>query len=193
MGLSKEKILFIFKETGAFLQGHFILSSGLHSDTYFQCAKVLQYPWHSELFCKEIVNHFRKERIDVIVSPAIGGIVVGQEVARLLGVRAIFTEREESKMALRRGFEISAGEHVLVVEDVTTTGGSVQEVIEVARNSGGCVIAVTSIVDRSEGNIQFNIPFFSLFQMKIRNYPLDSCPLCQSGSIAVKPGSRGLK
>jgi len=193
LGLSKGKILSVFKETGALLQGHFILSSGLHSDIYFQCAKVFQYPWHSELFCKEIFNHFRDERIDVIVSPAVGGIVVGQEIARLLRVRAIFTERVEGKMTLRRGFEISTGERVLVVEDVTTTGVSVQEVIEVARKSGGRVIAATSIVDRSGGNFQFDVPFFSLVQMEIKNYPLDSCPMCQSGSIAVNPGSRGLK
>ncbi|MBN2031552.1 orotate phosphoribosyltransferase [bacterium] len=191
--MSEEKIQSIFKETGALLHGHFVLTSGLHSDTYFQCAKVFQYPWHSELFCKEIANHFRDEKIDVVVSPAVGGIVVGQDIARLLNVRAIFTERVEGNMTLRRGFAISAGERVLVAEDVTTTGSSVQEVIETIRKKGGVVIGVASIVDRSGGNTDFDVPNYSLFQMEVHNYPPDLCPMCQSGSIPVKPGSRGLK
>ena len=193
MDLSKEKILSIFQETGALLQGHFILTSGLHSDTYFQCAKVFQYPWHSESLCEGISNHFKDKKIDVVVSPAVGGIIVGQEIARLLKTRAVFTERVDGKMTLRRGFEISGGENVLVAEDVTTTGGSVQEVIESVRKNGGQIIAVASIVDRSGGKIQFDVPYFSLFQMEVKNYPSDLCPLCQSGSMPVKPGSRGLK
>ncbi len=193
MILSEQEILSIFKETGALLHGHFILTSGLHSDTYFQCAKVFQYPWHSEFLCKEIANHFRDEKVDVVVSPAIGGIVVGQEIARLLNVRALFTERVEGEMTLRRGFEISTGEHVLVAEDVTTTGGSVQEVIEVIRKHGGHVIGVASVVDRSSGQTDFDVPHFSLFHMEVHNYPPDFCPMCQSGSTPIKPGSRGLK
>jgi orotate phosphoribosyltransferase len=126
MGLKREDIRKIFKDTKALLEGHFILTSGLHSDTYFQCAMVFQYPWHAETLCREIADHFRGQRIDVVVSPAVGGIVFGQEIARLLGVRSIFAERVEGKMTLRRGFRVSSGERVLLAEDVTTTGGSVK-------------------------------------------------------------------
>ena len=193
MGLQSYEILRIFKETGALLEGHFILTSGLHSTTYFQCAKVFQYPWHAEVLCKDTSNHFKDEKIDVVVSPAVGGIVFGQEIARLLGVRSIFTERVEGKMTLRRGFEVSEGERILLAEDVTTTGGSVKEVIEVVKNLGCDVVAVTAVVDRSGGKAQFGVPYFSLFQMEVRNFPPDECLMCKSGSVAIKPGSRGLK
>lgn len=193
MNLKKEEILGIFKETEALLEGHFILTSGLHSDKYFQCAKVFQYPWHAEILCREIANHFKDERIDVVISPAVGGIVFGQEIGRLLGVRAIFAERVEGRMTLRRGFSISPGERVLVAEDVTTTGGSVKEVLETVKQSGGKPIAVTALVDRSGGKAQFDAPYFSLFQMEVRNYKPENCPMCRAGSTAVKPGSRGLK
>ncbi|OGD11355.1 MAG: orotate phosphoribosyltransferase [Candidatus Aminicenantes bacterium RBG_13_62_12] len=193
MALSQEEIKNIFKDTGALLEGHFILTSGLHSAAYFQCAKVFQYPRHAEALARDIADHFRGERIDVVVSPAVGGIVFGQEVARLLPARAIFTERAEGRMSLRRGFEISAGGRVLVAEDVTTTGGSVTEVIEVARNAGAEVVAVTAVVDRSSGRARFDVPYFSLMQMNVVNYEPSVCPLCRSGSVAVKPGSRGLK
>ena len=193
MGLKREEILEIFKETGALLEGHFILTSGLHSDKYFQCAKVLQYPWHAETLCREITDHFKNERIDVIVSPAVGGIVFGQEIGRLLGVRAIFAERVEGQMTLRRGFSISPEERVLVAEDVTTTGGSVKEVMEVVKQAGGEIKAVTSLVDRSSGKAKFGVPYFSLFQMEVKNYDPENCPLCRKGSTAIKPGSRGLK
>lgn len=193
MRLKREEILKIFKETEALLEGHFILTSGLHSDKYFQCAKVFQYPWHAETLCRDIADHFRDEKIDVVVSPAVGGIVFGQEIARLLGVRAIFAERVEGRMTLRRGFTISPGERVLVAEDVTTTGGSVKEVMETVKQSGGKPIAVTALVDRSGGKAQFDVPYFSLFQMEVKNYDPENCPLCRAGSTAIKPGSRGLK
>ena len=193
MNLKKEEILGIFKETEALLEGHFILTSGLHSDKYFQCAKVFQYPWHAETLCREIADHFKDERIDVVISPAVGGIVFGQEIGRLLGVRAIFAERVEGRMTLRRGFSISPGERVLVAEDVTTTGGSVKEVLETVKQSGGKPIAVTALVDRSGGKAQFDAPYFSLFQMEVRNYKPENCPMCRAGSTAIKPGSRGLK
>jgi len=170
MGLKREEILKIFKDTEA-----------------------LQYPWHAETLCREIADHFKDERIDVVVSPAVGGIVFGQEVARLLGVRAIFAERVDGQMALRRGFTISPGKWVLVAEDGTTTGGSVKEVMEVVRQAGGKITAVTSLVDRSGGKAQFGVPYFSLFQMEVKNYDPKECPLCRAGSTAVKPGSRGLK
>jgi len=193
MTLNREDILKIFKDSGALLEGHFILTSGLHSDTYFQCAKVFQYPRHAETLCRETADHFRGYRIDVVVSPAVGGIVFGQEIARLLDTRAVFTERVEGRMTLRRGFTISSGERVLVAEDVTTTGGSVKEVIDLVRECGGEVLAVTAVVDRSGGRAQFGVPYFSLFQMSVVNHPPDDCPMCRAGGQAVKPGSRGIK
>jgi orotate phosphoribosyltransferase len=192
MALNREQILKIFKETGALLEGHFVLTSGLHSDRYFQCAGVLQYPWHAEALCREIADHFRDSGIEAVISPAVGGILVGQEIARRLRVRSIFTERADGKMTLRRGFAIRPGENLLVAEDVTTTGGSVKEVMNVVRTANGEVTAVTGIVDRSGGKASFGVPYFSLLQMEAVNYPPDDCPLCRAGSAAVKPGSRGL-
>jgi orotate phosphoribosyltransferase len=193
MGLTREDILKIFKDTKALLEGHFILTSGLHSNAYFQCAMVFQYPWHAETLCQETTDHFKDQEIDVVVSPAVGGIVFGQEIARLLGVRSIFAERVDGKMTLRRGFQINPGERVLLAEDVTTTGGSVKEVMKAVEQAGGDIVAVTAVVDRSGGRAQFNVPYFSLFQMEVKNYDPSDCPLCQEGSQAVKPGSRGLK
>ncbi len=193
MGLTRDDILRIFMDTEALLEGHFILTSGVHSGSYFQCAKVFQYPWHAETLCREIADHFRDEKIVVVVSPAVGGIVLGQEIARLLGVRSIFAERKDGQMELRRGFEIHAGERVLLAEDVTTTGGSVKEVKLAVEQAGGNVVAVTAVVDRSGGQAEFGVPYFSLFQMEVTNYDPEDCPLCQAGSTAVKPGSRSLK
>jgi orotate phosphoribosyltransferase len=193
MTLKREEILNIFKESGALLEGHFILTSGLHSDKYFQCAKVFQYPWHAEALCRDIAGHFQSDKIEVVVSPAVGGIVFGQELGRLLGVRAIFAERVDGKMTLRRGFEIQPGERVLLAEDVTTTGGSVKEVLEAVKGMGADIAAVTAVVDRSAGKAQFSVPYYSLFQMQVTNYEPQNCPLCALGSTAVKPGSRGLK
>ncbi len=193
MGLTSEEILHIFRETGALLEGHFILTSGLHSATYFQCAKVFQYPWHGETLCKDIADNFQDERIDVVVSPAVGGIVVGQEIGRLLRICSIFTERVGGEMTLRGGFEVTPGERGLVAEDVTTTGGSVREVIDVVKNRGGEIVAVAAVVDRSGGKARFSVPYFSLLQMEVVNYSPEECPLCKSGSVAVKPGSRELK
>jgi orotate phosphoribosyltransferase len=154
---------------------------------------VFQYPWHAETLCQETADHFKDQRIDVVVSPAVGGIVFGQEIARLLGVRSIFAERVDGKMTLRRGFKISPGERVLLAEDVTTTGGSVKEVMKAVEQAGGDITAVTAVVDRSGGKAEFSVPYFSLFQMEVKNFDPDECPHCQSGSKAVKPGSRGLK
>lgn len=193
MAIPSDEILNIFKETGALLEGHFILTSGLHSGTYFQCAKIFQYPWHGERLCKDIADHFKDEDIDVVISPAVGGIVVGQEVARILQVRSIFMERVEGKMTLRRGFEVTEGERILVVEDVTTTGGSVKEVIEAVQSLGCNIVAVAAVVDRSGGKVQFDVPYISLFQMEVTNYSQEDCPMCKQGSVAVKPGSRELK
>ena len=193
MALSSDEILRIFKETEALLEGHFVLTSGLHSSKYFQCAKVFQYPWHAEKLCKDIAGHFTGKSIDLVISPAVGGIVVGQEVARHLGTRSIFTERVDGKMTFRRGFAVSKGEKALVVEDVTTTGGSVKEVMEAAHEQGGEIVSVTAVVDRSGGKVQFGVPYFALFEMEVINYEPEACPLCHSGSVAVKPGSRDLR
>jgi len=192
MSLKSEEILSLFRETGALLEGHFLLTSGLHSDRYFQCARVLQYPWHAEKLCRCLSEQLRDMKPDVVVSPAVGGIIVGQETARHLKVRSIFMEREEGRMTLRRGFEIRAGERVVVIEDVTTTGGSVKEVMQAAGDAGGRVVAVGALVDRSGGRIDFGVPYASLLRMDMTTFQPDQCPLCRD-SRPVKPGSRGLK
>lgn len=192
--MNEKEILRIFKEKGALLSGHFKLSSGLHSDKYLQCALVLQYPDLAETLCKELLRKFeainyKQLTTNAIVSPAIGGIVLGQEMARLLGTRAIFCERQDGKLTLRRGFRIKKEERVLVVEDVLTTGSSVKEVMEVVRKHGGRVMGVATLVDRSE-RVKFNVPFVSLVKLRIKNYKPEECPLCKQDLSLVKPGSR---
>ncbi len=190
--ISTEEVLKIFKETGALLEGHFLLTSGLHSSKYFQCAKVLQYPEYAETLCRQIARHFYTSEVEVVISPAIGGIIVGYEVARQLEVRNIFAEREEGVMKLRRGFGIKPGERVLVCEDVVTTGGSVFEVIELVKNAGGKLIGVGCIVDRSGGKIDFGIRFASVVRLKVPSFKPEECPLCKEGIQIEKPGSRGI-
>ena len=192
MTMDRNEVLTMFTESGALLKGHFLLTSGMHSDTYFQCAKVFQYPSNSDLICAEIAAHYRGEPIDTVVSPAVGGIVFGQDLARHLKARSIFTERVDGGMTLRRGFEISGGEQILVAEDVTTTGGSVKEVIGLVRKMGGSVTGVTAVVDRSGGSIDFGVPYHSLFEMEVKSYQPEECPFCKNGDVPVKPGSRGL-
>lgn len=188
--MMQEEIIEIFKKTGALLEGHFLLTSGKHSNKYFQCAKVLQYPEYNEKIGAEIANHFRDFEIDTVVSPAIGGIVAGQEVARKLGKRFIFTERENGRMTLRRGFELRNGEKVLIVEDVITTGGSVFEVIEEVKRNNAVVVGVSSIVDRSNGKVNFQVPQFSAAVLFAETFEPEDCPLCKQGIPLVKPGSR---
>ncbi len=188
--MDKEKVLSIFDSTGALQHGHFRLTSGLHSPEYFQCAKVLQYPQYNELLCGEIARHFFDWKVDLVVAPAIGGIMVGQEVARQMRVRGIFAEREDKNMSLRRGFEVKAGERVLVCEDVVTTGGSVQEVVDLVKNAGGVVVGVGSIVDRSRAPVNFGAQLFSILKMEVPVYQPEACPLCKDGVPIVKPGSR---
>jgi orotate phosphoribosyltransferase len=192
MKLPKEELLQIFRQTNALLDGHFLLTSGLHSPQYFQCAKVLQYPKYLHLFAGELAKHFEYSEIELVISPAIGGVVVGTEVGRMLDVRTIFAERENGVMSLRRGFEIKKGERVLVVEDVVTTGGSVNEIIQIAKKADATLAGVGYIVDRSNGKTKFNAKTFSVLQMDVVTYTPDTCPLCKEGSPAVKPGSRGL-
>jgi len=188
--VTKEEALHIFRETGALLEGHFLLTSGLHSPQYFQCARVLQYPRMAQKLCGEIAIPFVGADIDVVVGPAMGGIVVAQEVARLIDARAIFAEREEGKMTLRRGFEINPGERVLVVEDVVTTGGSIKEVMELIRKLDGDIVGATFLVDRSQGKVKFDVAVTSLLQMDVVTYTPEDCPLCKENIPLVKPGSR---
>jgi orotate phosphoribosyltransferase len=190
MKLPKEEILQIFRETDALLDGHFLLTSGLHSPHYFQCAKVLQYPKYLHLLSGEIAKHFEYSEIELVISPAIGGIVVGTEVGRMLEARTIFAERENGVMSLRRGFGIKKGERVLVVEDVVTTGGSVKEIIQLVEQAGATLAGVGYIVDRSSGTTTFNAKTFSVLQIDVVTYTPESCPLCKQGTPAVKPGSR---
>ena len=192
--MEEQKVLALFKETGALLEGHFQLTSGLHSGQYFQCAKVLQYPRYAEVLCAEIAHAFRGNRIDAVIAPALGGIVVGQEVGRQLGVRTMFTERKDGTMQLRRGFGIKPGERVLVCEDVVTTGGSVAEAIRIARDSGGAIAGVGYIVDRSNGKVRFDTDGeqqFAVLHMDVRAYAPAECLLCKQGLAVIKPGSRG--
>ena len=193
MKLPKEEILEIFRRTNALLDGHFLLTSGLHSPNYFQCAKVLQYPKYLHLFSGEIAKHFEYSEIELVISPAVGGIVVGTEVGRMLGARTIFGEREGTEMKLRRGFEIKKGERVLVVEDVVTTGGSVFEIIQLVKAAGATLAGIGYIVDRSNGKVQFDAKTFPVLTLEVTAYTPDQCPLCASGSTAVKQGSRGVK
>ncbi|MBI4810799.1 MAG: orotate phosphoribosyltransferase [Ignavibacteriales bacterium] len=190
--MTQDEILSIFKQTKALLEGHFQLTSGLHSPQYFQCAKVLQYPKHMEVLCGMIANHFRSTQIDVVISPALGGIVVGQEVGRQLSVRTMFAERKDGSLQLRRGFEIMKGEKVLVCEDVTTTGGSASEVIEIVKREGGTIAGVGTIVDRSGGKVKFP-NFYATMVMNVLTYQQTECPLCQQGKPIDKPGSRSNK
>jgi orotate phosphoribosyltransferase len=191
--MNNQEILQIFQKTNALLNGHFLLTSGRHSNQYFQCALVLQYAEHNEFICGMIANHFKNIEIDVVISPAIGGIVVGQEVARQLGKRSIFAEREGKILTLRRGFQIEEGKKYLVCEDVVTTGGSVFEVIDIVKSNGGIVAGVGFIVDRSNNKVQFGVPQFSTLQLEVVSYSPEDCPLCKQNIPVIKPGSRKVK
>ena len=191
--MSEQEILNIFKNTGALLTGHFLLTSGRHSDRYFQCAKVLQYPQHTEVLCKMISDNFKKFDVDTVIAPAMGGLVVGQEVARQLNKRFIFAEREDKKLTLRRGFTLDENEKVLVCEDVVTTGGSVFEVIDIVKSNNAKVVGVGFIVDRSNGKVNFGYPQFSTLKMEVVSYSPDECPLCREDIELVKPGSRKIR
>ena len=188
--MTRDELLDLYRRSGALLEGHFRLTSGLHSPGYMQCALVLQHPQHAEALGREIADRVRHLRATVVLSPALGGVVVGQEVGRALGVRAIFAERQDGKLALRRGFTLGQDDRVLVVEDVMTTGGSTRETIEVANAAGAQVVGTASIVDRSGGTIRFDVPFASLLEIALPTYEPDTCPLCAQGLPVVKPGSR---
>lgn len=188
--MNKEEVLQIFKDSGALLEGHFLLTSGRHSDRYMQCAQVLRFPNYTEKLCSIIAEAFRDENVDLVIGPAIGGITVSYEVARQLGVPSIFAEREDGKMTLRRNFSIEPGQRVLVVEDVVTTGGSVVEVMDIVKAKGGEVVGVGVLVDRSNGQVDLGVKLVPTLQMEVISYEADACPLCKDGSKPYKPGSR---
>ena len=188
--MNRSEIIDVFKETGALLDGHFILTSGRHSSSYFQCARVLQHPQYLTHFAEMIAEHFNKEKIDAVISPAIGGVVLGTEVGRILNIRTIFAERKDGDMCIRRGFKIEPGENILIVEDVITTGGSVREVMDQVINHKGVISGVGVMVDRSNGSVALHPNQFSIIAMEAKSYGPDEVPESLSAIPVQKPGSR---
>ena len=187
--MTRDELLDLYRRSGALLEGHFRLTSGQHSPGYLQCALVLQHPQHAEALGRAIAERTRGLLPTVVLSPALGGVVIGHEVARALGVRAIFAERQDGALMLRRGFVVGENDRVLVVEDVGTTGGSTRETIQVARAAGGHVVGAGSIVNRGTG-AQLDVPYVALLEIALPTYEPDTCPLCAQGLPVVKPGSR---
>lgn len=191
--ITKERVLEILKEADVLQEGHFLLTSGRHSDKYLQCAKIFQYTKYSEELCRALAEKFAGKGVELVIGPAIGAIQMSYEVSRHLGVKNIFAERENGKMTLRRNFTIEPGQKVLVVEDVVTTGGSVREVIDIVREHGGEVVGLGVVVDRTGGKIDFGVPLESVISMEVVSYEADECPLCKKGLPLIKPGSRQIK
>jgi len=188
--MDKKEILNLFKDTGAILEGHFLLSSGLHSEKYMQCAILLSHPDISEKVCSALADKCKIFKPNVVIAPALGGVIVSYEVARALGVKSLFTERNDGKMTLRRGFTLNDKDRVLVVEDVMTTGRSISEVIDVVKECGAKVVGIACIVDRSSGKLNFSYDFVSLLKIDIPVYSQSECPLCKKSIPFQKPGSR---
>lgn len=189
--MNREEVQKIFESVGAIRSGHFELTSGLHSGTYIQCAMVLQHPQHAEALGRALAEHFKGSQISCVVAPAMGGITIGYEAARALGVRSLWVERDRSgQMALRRGWAIQPGERVLVVEDVWTTGGSTRETISVVQQEGGTVVAAGALIDRTGGLLDLSVPAHALLTMLVPTYEPEQCPLCRSGVPIYRPGSR---
>lgn len=192
--MTNQEVLQAYEKTGGVLKGHFLLTSGRHSDTYMQSAKLFVHPKESEKIVAALAEKLASYRPDMIVSPAVGGIILGYELARQLGVTNIFAERENGEMTFRRGFTLEKGARVVVAEDVVTTGGSVKEVIELCKRLGANVVACASVVDRSNGKVEFSVPYVPLLSMEVTSWEADECPLCKAGAGApYKPGSRSLK
>lgn len=192
--MTREEIIAMLKEANVLLEGHFLLTSGRHSDKYMQCAKIFQDAKYSVPLCAELVEQYKNDNVELVIGPAIGAIQMSYEVGKQLGVRNIFAERENGAMTLRRGFTIEKGQRVLIVEDVVTTGGSVKEVMELVKECGGEIVGIGSIVDRTGGKIDFGVPYRSAFSMDITSYEADECPICKEGKLPlVKPGSRAVK
>ncbi|WP_206812938.1 orotate phosphoribosyltransferase [Paradesulfitobacterium ferrireducens] len=190
---NNERMLQIFRESGALLEGHFLLTSGRHSAEYMQCAQVLQYPHLAAELGEHLARSWQGKGIETVIGPAMGGVLVAHEVGKALGVRSLFTERENGVMRLRRSFQLAPGEKVLVVEDVITTGGSVKEVLAVVQEAGAVPLGVGVLVDRSGGKVDFGVPLTSLLRLEIASYEPADCPLCQQGIPWIKPGSRTSK
>lgn len=193
MGISPDEILKIFRDCGAILHGHFRLSSGKHSDTYFEKFQILQYPQHVQGLCSELANRFRAEPVDVVAGPTTGGVIIAYEVARQRGTRAIYAEREGNKRVLRRGFTLSPGERVLVVDDILTTGGSVREVLEMLEPYGVQIVGVGILVDRTGGQAQLGTRLEALLRLNVEAWQPEECPLCRRGEPITEPGSRFLQ
>ncbi|OUR75673.1 orotate phosphoribosyltransferase [Alphaproteobacteria bacterium 46_93_T64] len=195
--MTPDDVLAHFRETDALLEGHFLLSSGLHSSKYLQCAKVLMHPERAALLCRSLADKvydaLGKGNVDLVVAPAMGGVVVGYEMARQLGVPGMFTERVDGKFAFRRGFEVPKGARVIMSEDIVTTGKSSRECIEVINQAGGKVVGATCLIDRSNGTADVGVPLFSLMQMDVKTYAEDELPPELADLPAIKPGSRNLK
>lgn len=184
----------LFEQSGAVLHGHFILTSGLHSDTYMQCAKLFENGDISAQLCALAAEKVKKYNADAVVSPAVGAIIFGYELGKQLGIPNMFAEREKNgSFALRRGFELAKGSRVIIAENVVTTGGSVKEVIDLVNSLGAAVVAVAEVVDRSGGKVNFGVPNESLLQIDVKTYEQADCPMCKAGTPAIKPGSKGLK
>jgi orotate phosphoribosyltransferase len=183
-------VLSLFRRSGALLEGHFRLSSGLHSSGYLQCALVLQHPAHAESLGRALADQLRPLGATVVLSPALGGLIIGHEVARALGVRAIFAERQDGTLMLRRGFVLSPDDHVVVIEDVITTGGSTKETMAVAEAAGAKVVGAGAIIDRSSGTSSLGVTFSALATLSLPTYQPDVCPMCAAGTPVTKPGSR---
>lgn len=188
--MTRDELLDLFRRSGALLEGHFRLSSGLHSTGYLQCALVLQHPSDAEALGRAVAARVRHLGPTAVLSPALGGVVIGHEVGRALGVRAMFAERRDGVLTLGRGFMVAETDRVLVVEDVLTTGGSTRETMQVATSAGGRVVGAASVVDRSGGAVRFDVPFEALLDVELPTYQPDACPLCLKGLPVVKPGSR---
>lgn len=194
MALTDKEVLALFEKSGGVLKGHFLLTSGRHSDTYMQCALLFDDAKVSETLCAELADRVREFKPDIVVSPAVGAIIMGYEVSRHLGLKNVFAERENGTFTLRRGFTLPERARVLITENVVTTGGSVFEVMEMLKNYGAEVVAVASMVDRSNGTVDFGVPFVTMLRADVKSYEADECPLCKAGMGApVKPGSRNLK
>lgn len=192
--LNEKRVIEILEESKVLLKGHFLLTSGRHSNEYMQCAQILQYPEFTEELAKGLAEEFKEDKIDMVIGPAMGGVIIAYEMARQLKVKNLFAERENGKMILRRGFTIPEGTRVLIAEDVITTGGSVVEVAEVVREQGGEVVGVAVLVDRSNGAINFGTKLRAALTTEVKSYEAQECPLCKEGKIdLVKPGSRTIK
>jgi orotate phosphoribosyltransferase len=188
--MDPSSLLSLFRRRGALLDGHFLLSSGLHSAGYLQCALVLQYPEDAAKLGRALGAALAGLRATAVLSPALGGLIIGHEVGRAMGVRAIFAEREDGALTLRRGFALTSADRVLVIEDVLTTGGSTRETMTVAERAGAGVVGAGAIVDRSGGSAAFGVPFHALVTLSLPTYPPAECPMCAAGTRVVKPGSR---